>query len=449
MVYQIDSVTLDLKPITRFSCGTVPERLNVHDSLLIVYAAGELLFQPRAGGKQHRFRQLMPYSTSELIGMETTTNFLWLVHASGVFRVPLTALYQKTTPSVRPLAIEGVDAEGNGYNLPAGSGPLRVLLGYIDVLTAHQLRYSYRLNEASWTKSSRIADGFTLSNLAAGQYTLDVRIVQGNQVLNTRSLSFSIAPHWHESTWFWMAVFLVVLAGTVQFFRHRISRLKKQNALNQALNEAQLTALKAQMNPHFLFNILNSIQGLVLKEDKMRANKIMSEFSVFLRKTLNYSGKAYIALQDEIEMLENYLKLEQHRFSDSFTYELKVESSLEDYLHLQIPPLLIQPFVENAINHGLLHKKHDRLLQIHFSGNAKELVCVLEDNGIGRKRAAEIQQKSKKHRSFASEASIRRVELLQSPEQTKPSIQIEDLYHANQQPAGTRVTLSLPLIQPV
>lgn len=447
-VYQIDSTSLDLIPVVQFECNAVPERLSVRGSLLLVYSGGELLSINLHDGIQHRFRDLMPFQSSELVDLAITPNYAWLGYSSAIFKVPLTELAQETPPLVQPLKLEGLEASNGSYALKANPGPIRVRLCYSDLLAKDQLQYSYRINKEDWILTERTADVLTLTNLAAGKYVLHVRVKSGAAVVNERSVSFTIAPRWYETIWFMAVVVVVVFCATVLFFRTRIRALKKRNAVNQQLNEAQLTALKAQMNPHFLFNVLNSMQTMVLKEDKIKANKIMSELSVFVRKILNYSGKAHIPVQAEVEMLQNYLKLEKHRFNDDFTYKLVVDKSVEDCLHMHIPPMLIQPFIENAINHGLLHKKHERKLSVHFSGNNTLLTCVLEDNGVGRKRAAELQKHSKKHRSFASSASARRIALLKDAGHSGASIHIEDLFHSNQQAAGTRVTITLPLTHP-
>lgn len=447
-VYRIDPISLELVQVAQFSCSSVPERLCVSGDLLLVYSNGELLFRNRQQDQQFRFRDLMHLVPNELVDLAASENNVWLAYSNSVFRVPMADLKTETEALVQTLQLDGVEPTENGYALGANPGPVRVLLNYTDVLAQPYLQYSYQLNNEDWIVVERITDVLTLTNLAAGSYTLRVRVLRGYSTVNERSLTFSIAPPWHQSAWFTAVLIVLVFAGTVLFFRAQIRRLKKRNAANQRLNEAQLTALKAQMNPHFLFNVLNSMQTMVLKEDKLKANKIMSELSVFVRQTLNYSDKAHVPVQDELEMIQNYLKLEKHRFADDFAYQMVVDSSLDEWLHLHIPPMLIQPFVENAINHGLLHKKHDRKLTVSFSSQQQQFICVLEDNGVGRKRAAELQAQSKKHQSFASGASARRIALLRDAGHANASIDIEDLHHANQQPAGTRVTIRLPLTTP-
>ena len=446
IVYRIDSNSFELHQIGQFDVMALPERLLVKDEHFICYSNGELHYINLRDGIQHRFQDLIPFNYNELVDLECTTESVWLVFPSHLFRIPLSNLKQKREAVINPLQLEDIPLPVNGsYQLSANPGPIKISINYTDVLVKHELNYYYQLNDGPWIPMERINNALTLSNLAAGNYHLKIRIDQGESTINERSLYFNIAPQWYETTWFTILIVLIVFSTTALGFRFQIKAIKKRNAISQKLNMAQLTALKSQMNPHFFFNVLNSIQTMVLKEDKIKANKIMSELSVFVRKILNYSDKAEIPVKDELEMLENYLKLEKHRFNDDFSYQIVVDENLKEFMHYQIPPMMIQPFVENAINHGLLHKKHDRLLSLTLSRNDHQLNCIVEDNGIGRKRAAELQQKSKKYRSFASDANMQRVNLLKDAGHYNAQLQIEDLFHSNQQPAGTRVIISLPL----
>ena len=447
-VFRINATSLELEQVMQFSCGDVPERLFVRDNLFVVYSGGEVLFMEKNDGTQNRFRDLIPFDFGALIDIGVTAEAVWLAFPSSIFRVPMSVLKEETKALVKPLQLIGRKEPDGGYLLPPDPGPIRISINYTDILARHELQYSYRLNEEEWIPMDRIADVLTLSNLAPGNYHLQMRVMRGKNIVNERSLNFTIAAHWYQTTLFMAILVVLVFSVTVLFFRWQIKGLKKRSLVTQKLNEAQLTALKSQMNPHFLFNVLNSMQTMVLKEDRMKANKIMSELSVFVRKILNYSDKSYIPVQAELEMIENYLRLEKHRFMKDFSYDLVIEENLESYLHFNIPPMLIQPFIENAINHGLLHKKHDRKLSVVFSYEEQHLICILEDNGIGRKRAAELQQQSKKHRSFASGATSRRIALLKEAGHSEANIEIEDLYHPNQQPAGTRVAIKLPLTTP-
>lgn len=218
--------------------------------------------------------------------------------------------------------------------------------------------------------------------------------------------------------------------------------------IGKKVAETRLMALRAQMNPHFIFNSLNSIQECIVNEKIEDAHRYLSQFSRLLRMVIDYSEKSLISLDKEIEFLKLYLELESLRFGRSFQYQIHVDESIDDEETL-IPSLLIQPFVENAIWHGLLHKKGDRKLQLSFLINSNDqLVCIVEDNGIGRAKAAAIKagkMDAQSHESKGMRISQERIDLLQLQTHLNPEIKIEDLSDSNNEPSGTRVSVTLPL----
>ena len=202
---------------------------------------------------------------------------------------------------------------------------------------------------------------------------------------------------------------------------------------------SNLKALQSQMNPHFIFNALNSIQTLVLHGDVENSYTYINKFASLIRTTLNFSELEYVEIEEEIKLLDTYLKLEKLRFKEDFNYEI-VQSDLPP---IKVPPMLIQPFVENALKHGLLHRPSDRFIKLHFSFD-EVLICVVEDNGIGRKASAEInQRRNKEHKSFAISAIQQRFSMLQKKVTYKIGFEYEDLYEGNEA-KGTRVTLRIP-----
>jgi LytS/YehU family sensor histidine kinase len=213
------------------------------------------------------------------------------------------------------------------------------------------------------------------------------------------------------------------------------------------IRNSQLSALKAQMNPHFIFNVLNSIQEIVLLNDKKQANNYLGKFSDLMRLILDQSNKVAITLDDELRSLKLYLELEALRFEEYFKYEIIVADMLYTY-NIYIPAMLIQPYVENAIKHGLMHKHGEKNLLLSFSlFNEHTLLCVITDNGIGRKRSSEINRmREKKHTSFATGATQRRLELLNQGKAQTITVSFVDLFDANGNGSGTKVLLYIPLV---
>ena len=225
---------------------------------------------------------------------------------------------------------------------------------------------------------------------------------------------------------------------------------KKEAALNQLRlqqTQSELTALKSQMNPHFIFNALNSIQELYTIGDKKMANEQMGNFAQLTRKILDVSGKQKIELAEEIEILTKYLELECMRFENDFSYKIHLSDNLdEDYTTL--PPMLIQPYVENSIKHGLLHKKGSKQLDIYFEldEDANVLKCSVDDNGIGRQASASLHKnRSASHVSFSTSATEKRLRLLNQGKEEIIAVQFEDKEDESGNTSGTRVIIQIPV----
>ena len=220
----------------------------------------------------------------------------------------------------------------------------------------------------------------------------------------------------------------------------RLYMKKRQAELRQKLS-------RFQMNPHFIFNSLNSLQKMILDNDIRGSNKYLTRFSSLMRTTLENSYHELVSLQSEIEHLELYLELESMRFDHQFRYHVTVAEDVNVHA-LKIPSLMIQPFVENAIWHGLMHKKEgSRDLEIRFKINGKILVCDIEDNGIGRKKALEIKaQKSHPTKALGTAITEQRLVLLNTVYKKTFKVIIHDLTDAGGNASGTRVELLMPVI---
>ncbi|KAA0993806.1 histidine kinase [Dyadobacter aurulentus] len=215
--------------------------------------------------------------------------------------------------------------------------------------------------------------------------------------------------------------------------------------INKMLAESQLMALRAQMNPHFVFNCLNSIQECIVTQKYGEASKYLNKFSKLFRRVLNNSDKNLVTIEDENDVLELYLELEQMRFEQSFSYEITVDNDLEAE-DIMLPSMLLQPYVENALWHGLMHKDGDRQLIIRYERiNDDVFRCLIDDNGIGRKRSLEIKEfnsKGKRHKSKGLQIAKDRLDLLEKQGQ-HALVQITDKYDLQGNAQGTLVTIEL------
>ncbi len=257
----------------------------------------------------------------------------------------------------------------------------------------------------------------------------------------------------------------IALLGLLLFFIFRNYKKEKNHValldqLNLQLTEQrneilninqllQLKVLRTQMNPHFIYNCLNAINNLVLKGENEKASTYLLNFAKLLRTILDYSDKGSIDLEEEIKFIKLYLSLEGMRMGNDFSYEVNASQTLlEDDIGL--PSLLVQPFIENAIWHGLINKEGDKKLSVHFehSSDLNKIVCIVEDNGIGREKADAIKQSKHStmlHESKGIKITQERIELLKFQTKNDVSITISDNLSVSNEALGTKVTLTLPI----
>jgi LytS/YehU family sensor histidine kinase len=202
-----------------------------------------------------------------------------------------------------------------------------------------------------------------------------------------------------------------------------------------------LKSLRSQMNPHFIFNALNSVNHFISQNDERTANKFLSEFSRLMRLVMENSQEDFIPLHKEEEIISLYVKLEHYRFRDKFDYQIRVDDDLNKET-IELPPMLIQPYIENAVWHGLRYKESKGNLDVHIGKDAQGLKVEITDDGIGRKRSTELKtENQKKHNSTGLKNIQERLHILNTIYKTSYRVAIEDL-PAN---GGTRITISLPL----
>lgn len=306
--------------------------------------------------------------------------------------------------------------------------------------------YLYRIKglDNEWIKIPVQNKSIILANLPPGNFQLEIKSINESERASKliQIPLFIESPIW-QKWWFYLLVSVISVGIIGLIFYARLRFIRKRATLQEKLLSSQLTALKAQMNPHFMFNALNSIQDLVLEKDIKNSNLYLSKFSKLMRKILDASGAEKISLQDEIEILELYLDLEKLRFGNDFTFTISCDRNIDPY-DVQIPSMIIQPFIENAIKHGLLHKKGKKELSIDFQ-LSECITCLIKDNGVGRKHANEIKERrAENHRSFATNATEKRIELLNEYDQDNYSFEIIDL-EENGESMGTLVRIKMPV----
>ena len=295
------------------------------------------------------------------------------------------------------------------------------------------------------------------TNVPPGNYRLKVIASNNDGIWNKTGfeLKIVITPPFWATWWFKSMVVLVFIGAVFLFFKLRENRIKKeqarQTAINKQIAEIKMIALRGQMNPHFIFNSLNSIQHFITIREKEEALNYLSKFSKLIRKILENSRENTVSVSNELQLLELYIQLEQLRFNNKFDYHITIDEKI-DRENTEIPPLLIQPYIENAILHGLINKNERGHLWLSLQRNNGLLVCKIEDNGIGRAKAQEIEQrKVSRHKSLGIKVTEERISGLFALLDYKMEVVTEDLFEIKRppeetlQPSGTRVTISIPV----
>lgn len=337
------------------------------------------------------------------------------------------------------------------YFLPYKNNNIRFDYTAISMKSAGNIVYHYRLSGLDTNWKSTTQTSLELLSLPPGEYKLELFAVNK---LNVKSLPFSVniiveTPFW-KSTWFMGGAILLTaliawFIGT-QHNRTIIRKEKLRRITEQQLLDLEQKALRSQMNPHFIFNCLNSIQSFILDKDPKNANKYLSQFASLVRQTLENSFQSSISLEDEIKYLGTYLQLEQMRSESKFEYHVETAAGLSTSA-ISIPVMVIQPFVENAVRHGIQPiNNRNGLINIYFSTNGQELICRVEDNGIGRQQA-QMQKNTRPftHRSRGMQLTYERIELINTNSVKKITVEIVDKFNDRNEPNGTDVIIRFPI----
>jgi len=312
-------------------------------------------------------------------------------------------------------------------------------------------RFEYRINRnAKWISLPNNTEKVNLQNLAPGEYEFQIRTFNEDGVASAvATYPFVIDKHFAQKWWFILLVVMGVVSISLIVFRFRYNSLQRQNylrseqdRLKKEVYKSKIAAIRSQMNPHFMFNALNTIQEFIVTNQKEIASEYLADFADLMRKYLEQSKHEEILLSEEMETLEIYLSLENLRFEGDLNYSIYCEPKVNPY-ELKIPVMLFQPFVENAIKHGLLHKKGEKRLSIVFETvQNNRLRCTIEDNGIGREASAKL--KGNNHISFSTGAIDHKTELVNKSSDRQISFEIIDLQE-NEKPSGTKVIIELDI----
>ena len=348
--------------------------------------------------------------SNEVYRIKSNAGQLWLCTAKGLVRFHQEP---KNTVSAAPM-LQQVSV--NGTVVPVlGSAVFsyqenNFVLQYLAINYRQdgKIPYRYRLHkDEPWQLTQNLSVNYP--QLPPGRYAFEVQAQNEDGYWSPGThFVFQISPPWWSSWWFTALMVCGLGFAGLTFYQNRIRQLQKENDIRQRMSELERSALQAQMNPHFIFNCLSSIQNFILKNDRQKAVDYLSRFAKLVRLNLDASVQGAVALEDEIKLLDNYLALEQERFEHRFSYEIDRSVALED-TYLEIPPLLIQPYVENAVAHGVAKKEGDGRVSVYFDLQEDQLSVRITDNGPGLQQRSE---NGKPHKSVGMSITQKRLELL-------------------------------------
>lgn len=392
---------------------------------------------------QFELEQISNYFSSSLSGKKTEDEVLWDVAQNLIGHLDYedcviymwnkdkTKMVQKAAfgPKGAPEIISA-----DGFVVSPGQG----IVGHV-INTCHPVLVSDTRKDERY----RVDDQYRLSEVA-------VPILHNNELLGVIDSEHSKPNYYTERD-------IKILTTIATLIGNKLIELKSEQKLeakqkelagiNEQLAEARLSALQAQMNPHFIFNALNSIKRMILDADNEKASRYLSKFALMIRMTLEHSRKMFVTLDENVEYLRAYLDMEKLRFDDTFSYSIITDDEL-DTSETVLPPMMIQPLVENAIWHGLMQAEKNKKIRIEFTQIQNKLACIIEDNGIGICHSQKLKEKQRPlHRSVGLENVQKRIKIMNEKYDTACTMEIIDLHQENNgNGTGTRVVLKMNVI---
>ncbi|MBL7558694.1 histidine kinase [Olleya sp. YSTF-M6] len=344
----------------------------------------------------------------------------------------------------------------SNYKLPHNHNKIGLTFNSNGFQSNQHVNYQYRVREidTSWQNIPLNTHYVNFNSLSSGTYKFELKAqnISAKQSVYAVPITFKIAKPFWQTYWFYCLVVLTVFGLIWLYFRWRMKQKERQRIaeidkilIDKKITNLRLENLRSQMNPHFIFNALNSIQDYIVSNEKELASSYLVKFSRLIRMYLDYSQLNEITLEEEFNALKLYLELEKVRFEDELDYNITIDEQLNTK-QIKVPSLFIQPYIENALKHGLLHKLTNRELKVEANLiEQHKLQITVEDNGIGRQKSEKLKRPNPQHKPFATKANEERVHLYKNKLKRDITIEIEDLYNENQKASGTRVIITMPI----
>ena len=388
-------------------------------------------------------------ASNEINDIEILGGKVWLATNEGLIS------FDKNMPSTNnyppPIYLSGIAINGvdtllaTKYELPYHRNNFFIRFQGIAYRSQGHFSYKYQMQGLSedWVTVNSAQNELRFMSLNPGEYHLEIYAINEDGVESKKPIiiDFLIHPPYWQTWWFWSLIGggLLLIAGGITYWQFTVYR--RRQALILQMQQLRTQALQSQMNPHFIFNAMNAIQKLMVKDTMENALGYMAKFAKLIRMIFEISGQQSIPLEEEISFLKLYLDLEKLRFKDKVTIEFQIDEALLDDFYF-IPPLLIQPIIENSFKHGLMHKETPGYLKIEFKKENGYLYVCVEDNGVGRKRAAELSEwKQEKRTKTGLIVTKERLSMLTAHPNHPQNFLITDLSDENGLAVGLRTEL--------
>ena len=403
------------------------------------------------------FNKIHGIANNEINDIYVDDSLAYIATKKGLNIIDYTIIKKNSTPP--PIYIKNIKIQDkdtiikNHYVLPYDKNSIRIEFVGLMYKNNENKRYKYKFNQVAkktnWIETNE--NNVNLSFLPSGKYTFNVLAINedNTESIEPASISFTITPPYWKTWWFITAISFLTFSMFYIIYKIRINEINKRNNLEKKLlkevNKFRQKALSQQMNPHFIFNTLNSIQYYIYNNDIDSSIQYLSKFSKLMRLILENSQYDTIPIQDELDTMDLYLQLEALRIDENFEFEIIVNNQVNTKFY-KIYPLLIQPYIENSIWHGLI-QKGDKKIKIEILPDNDSILCIIEDNGIGRERAMEIKkQQHVTHKSHGTEITSKRIEIINKFYNRDFKVEFIDLKDNAGNAIGTRVLLKIPKI---
>ena len=435
-----------------FGNVSINDACIVHQNMIYCASNAGIYFLDLSTGKVSLFNTNDGILDNEIFKIATYQNYAFYSTINGIGRFNIDKV--KNNLAAPKIVLDKAHANGNDVFKVSHTYPYNSSFAFqFDLISfkddaPSKLIYKLEGYNKDWNTNESGEINYT--NLTNGEYKLLVYVKNSSGIKsNLITIPFTVDLPFFKTTWFFSIIIIIIILLSYVIYKityHFINKREvNKTKINKMLAEYQLIGLKAQMNPHFIFNCLNSIQKYVLDHDSKQAYTYMAKFSKLIRYVLDISDKTFVALSDELELVKIYAELEQLRFSKKFDFIIDIEESIK-IDEVMIPSMLIQPYLENAIWHGIMNLPEDTegVVKIKVNNEDDNLEIIIEDNGIGRAKAKLIKQKT--HQSKGLSINEKRIEAINYLLKfNNASVEIIDLFDPNNIAIGTKVVIKLPI----